>query len=113
MISDLGVGVDVELVGRFTDPDPRLFTENELALCEAAGNPAESRAGRWCAKEAVVKAVARHVLLSPRDVEILADEAGRPVVHWLRPQLDHVRCDVSITHGGEIAAAIAAAWQVS
>ena len=111
MIEDLGVGVDIEMVSRFDTADPRLFTEAELALCAASADPAESRAGRWCAKEAVVKAVARHVLLSPREVEILADAAGRPVVHLLRAQLDQVRCDVSITHGGGIAAAVAAAWQ--
>lgn len=111
MIEDLGVGVDIEMVSRFDTPDPRLFTEAELELCAASADPAESRAGRWCAKEAVVKAVARHVLLSPREVEILADPAGRPVVHLLRPQLGRVRCDVSITHGSGIAAAVAAAWQ--
>lgn len=111
MIESLGVGVDIEMVSRFQTPDSRLFTEAELALCAASANPSESRAGRWCAKEAVVKAVARHVLLSPREVEILADPAGRPVVYLLRPHLHNIVCDVSITHGGDIAAAVAAAWQ--
>jgi phosphopantetheine--protein transferase-like protein len=113
MIKDLGVGVDIEMVARFTTPDPRLFTEAELALCAASSYPAESRAGRWCAKEAVVKAVARYVLLSPREVEILADPDGRPVVRFLRSGLWHIRCDVSITHGGGIAAAVSASWQVA
>lgn len=106
----LGVGIDIEMVSRFEAPDPRLFTPAELELCDASSNPAETRAGRWCAKEAVVKAVARHTLLSPREVEILADSNGRPVVQLLRPHLHHLRCDVSITHGGGIAAAVAAAW---
>lgn len=112
MIEDLGVGVDIETVGRFDSPDPRLFTEAELAFCAASANPAESRAGRWCAKEAVVKAVARHVLLSPREVEVIADPAGRPVIRLLRSGLENLRCDVSITHGGGVAAAVAAAWNV-
>lgn len=112
MERDLGVGVDIEMVERFQTPDPRLFTEAELAFCAASTHPGESRAGRWCAKEAVVKAVARYVLLSPREVEVLSDDAGRPVVRLLRPQLEHLRCDVSITHAGGVAAAIAAAWAV-
>lgn len=110
MNQDLGVGVDIEMVERFETADPRLFTEAELALCAASAKPAESRAGRWCAKEAVVKAVARYVLLSPREVEVLTDPGGRPIVRLLRPQLEHLRCDVSITHASGIAAAVAAAW---
>lgn len=109
-IDGLGVGVDIETVARFATADARLFTAAELELCASSHDPAESRAGRWCAKEAVVKAVARHTLLSPREVEILADPDGRPVVRLLRAQLDHLHCDVSITHGGGIAAAVAAAW---
>lgn len=106
----IGVGVDIELVSRFDEPDPRLFTSAELALCAAAADPAESRAGRWCAKEAVVKAVARFALLSPREVEVVAGPAGRPEVRLLRDPPVLVHCDVSITHGGGIAAAVAAAW---
>jgi phosphopantetheine--protein transferase-like protein len=99
------------MVTRFETPDKRIFTAAELELCAASANPSESLAGRWCAKEAVVKAMSRHILLSPREVEVLADSAGRPLVRFLRSELEHIRCDVSITHGGGIAAAIAAAWQ--
>src|SRR4051812_46635414 len=92
MIEQIGVGLDIEMVGRFRTPDPRLFTAAELALCAASANPIETRAGRWCAKEAVVKAISRYVMLSPREVEILGDPSGRPVVHLLRAKLDHVQC---------------------
>jgi len=105
-----GVGVDVEEIERWTSPDLRVFTAAERAYCLGPGRSAERFAGRWCAKEAVVKAVAPFVAGSLRDVEILADVTGRPLVH-LSPRLVHLGLDVtvSITHSTTMAVAIAVA----
>jgi fatty acid synthase subunit alpha len=58
-----GVGVDVEPVATFSplaDKDTfiqRNFTQAEQAYCRGASSPEASFAGRWAAKEAVVKAI--------------------------------------------------------
>ncbi len=95
-----GVGVDIEAVSRFTDVRPGLFTDSEL---QHAGDRAESRAGIWCAKEAVVKAVSKWHLLSVRQVEITHDE-GRPTV-----VVPGFRVDVSISHTRDYAVGFAIA----
>ena len=104
------IGVDVELVARFATPDPRIFTAAELAYCDAQAEPAESRAGRWCAKEAVCKACSNHLQLTLREIEIGVGPHGRPVV--LLPERAVVlglRADVSIAHTGGVAVAVAVA----
>jgi holo-[acyl-carrier protein] synthase len=103
-----GVGVDVEEVARWTDPDLRIFTPAEREHCAAGADSAERYAGRWCAKEAVVKALAPYVAASPRDVEILPDPAGRPLVR-LAPRLGEVEACVTISHTGSVAVAVAVA----
>ncbi|KAL2913765.1 fatty acid synthase alpha subunit Lsd1 [Polyrhizophydium stewartii] len=56
-----GIGVDVQLVAEVAaDNDAfvaRNFTDAEIAYCRASASPAASFAGRWAAKEAVIKAV--------------------------------------------------------
>lgn len=81
------VGVDVENVSSIPIDNEtfveRNFTENEQAYCKAAPNPQASFAGRWSAKEAVFKAlgVAGKGAGAPlKDIEILNDEKGAPVV---------------------------------
>lgn len=103
-----GVGVDVEAIDRWRKPDLRLFTEREASYCLAVGNPAESFAGRWCAKEAVVKAMSAFTTLLVRDVEIVAREDGAPIVH-LRPANQHQDLEVvvSIAHTDSVAVAVA------
>lgn len=105
-----GIGVDVETVARFATPDPRIFTAAELAYCAGQADPAESRAGRWCAKEAVCKACSNHVQLTLREIEICAGPHGRPMV--LLPERATalgLRAEVSIAHTGGVAVAVAVA----
>ncbi|GIJ51689.1 hypothetical protein Val02_85750 [Virgisporangium aliadipatigenens] len=100
-----GVGVDVEEVDRWADPPRGLFTEAEHAHCRSMGRPAESYAGRWCAKEATVKALDPFVRVSLRDVEIGVAAGGAPVVRV--PWNGAVR--LSIAHTERIAVAVAIA----
>jgi phosphopantetheine--protein transferase-like protein len=103
-----GVGVDVESVSRFAEPDPRLFTTDELAHCALQPNPAESRAGRWCAKEAVSKGCAKYVQLSLREIEIRSEASGRPTVRLpARAVALGLVADVSIAHSSGLAVAVA------
>jgi fatty acid synthase subunit beta len=62
-VLEKGVGVDVEPVATFANPNEktdfiqRNFTSAEQEYCFASASPADSFAGRWAAKEAVVKAI--------------------------------------------------------
>lgn len=92
------VGIDIESVARFADRTPHWFTPAELEHC--AGRP-ERLAGVWCAKEAVVKAVAKWAPLHVRDVEV-GYNGDRPEV-----RLAGYEVDVSISHTTEYATAMA------
>lgn len=76
-----GVGVDVVDLVRFEkslERTPglrsRLFRPEELEL----GLPLESLAGRFAAKEALVKALRSPAGLSWQDAEVVKDSAGAP-----------------------------------
>lgn len=94
------VGVDIEAVQRFATMPDRLFTDAELAH---AGSRLDSRAGIWCAKEAVVKAVSKWRQLSLRQVEITYD-GDRPSA-----RVEGFEIDVSISHTVDHAVAVAIA----
>src|SRR3712207_5280965 len=57
----------------------RLFTERERAYADSRARPAMHLAARFCAKEAVVKALTLEVW-NPHDIEVVRDEAGAPAV---------------------------------
>jgi holo-[acyl-carrier protein] synthase len=56
-----------------------LFTGSELAYAAAKAYPAMHLAARFCAKEAVVKALALEVW-NPHDVEVVREDGGAPEV---------------------------------
>lgn len=102
--------------GRFME---RVLHEAELALARGkAGRLAEFVAGRFAAKEAVVKALGCGIgaAVGFRDVAIMPDERGKPCCSlsagaWERLGLrqPEVRVHVSITHERSIASAFAVA----
>ena len=60
----VGMGVDICDIARMEralERHPtmrhRVFTEEEVAYCDTRGRPAESYAGRFAAREAVIKAL--------------------------------------------------------
>ena len=113
----LAVGTDLveirrvgELVARygtrFTD---RVFTVIELA--DSCGR-VESLAARWAAKEAVAKALGTGFgAVSPRDIEVVRDEKGRPCLRLYRTaqaEADEqglTRWALSLAHDGGLAVA--------
>jgi phosphopantetheine--protein transferase-like protein len=69
------VGIDIERAGRFESmfDDQRLgalFTAEERRYCSGSRDVAATYAGTWCAKEAIVKALAPWVVLDPRRVSV-------------------------------------------
>jgi holo-[acyl-carrier protein] synthase len=88
----------------------RLFTDGERRYASERARPARHLAARFCAKEAVAKAL-RLRRWAFRDVEVVAGEDG-PSVRLAGAAADRaealgVRVEVSLTHGREIAAAAA------
>jgi holo-[acyl-carrier protein] synthase len=61
----------------------RLFTQKEQDYCYKFKNPAPHFAGRFAAKEAIVKALGTGfgVHIAWHDIEVLNDEYGKPIVY--------------------------------
>jgi holo-[acyl-carrier protein] synthase len=120
------VGVDLVEVGRIARLAAHpvglmsVLTESELEYCCSRKRPDEHIAGRFAAKEAVLKALGtgRSGAIRWTDVEVLNDAAGRPIVHlhgecaaraWRHGLLSMA---VSISHTSDLAIAHAvAAWR--
>lgn len=129
----VGVGVDVQLISEINSDNPnfleRNFSPEEIAYCRWAPDPRASFAGRWAAKEAVVKAkmnlrsegknYTRGGGAPLIDIEILAGNSGAPIVvqHGrsleISKELDISEIKVSISHSGDyvVAAALVFAKQ--
>jgi holo-[acyl-carrier protein] synthase len=88
----------------------RLFTEGELEYSRSRARPGEHLAARFCAKEAVTKALGL-AAMEPRDVEVLGGGAGVGLaLHGAalaRAQELGVEVSVSLTHSRELAGAVA------
>src|SRR5579875_1679760 len=83
----------------------RAFTPAEIAEC---GGDAARLAGRWAAKEAVIKCFdATPICFPRRRIEIVGQPSGAPRVRLLG-DAQGARVEVSITHDGGLA--IASAW---
>jgi len=111
------IGIDVLEVTRLEDalarrPNllSRLFTDAELAYADAHAHPAVHLAARFCAKEAVAKALALEAWAF-RDVEVVAT-ASAPEVRLSGAAASRaaelgVEPRISLTHTREPAAAVA------
>src|SRR5258708_33791511 len=101
------VSVDrVELAVRRSGPGflNKVYTPAEQAYC--AGNP-DRLAGRWAAKEAVIKCFDGTGICFPRRrIEVLAGASGAPRVRLLGNDRG-ARVEVSITHHSALAVATA------
>ncbi|MCW2989441.1 MAG: holo-ACP synthase [Solirubrobacterales bacterium] len=84
----------------------RLFTDAERAYAASRARPGQHLAARFCAKEAVAKALAL-AAWSPRDVEVVLEESGAPAIVLHGPLADRGPVLVSLTHEGGMAAAVA------
>jgi holo-[acyl-carrier protein] synthase len=108
-----GVGLDLLEIDRLEQAlerrpalARRLFTEGERAYAAARSRPGQHLAARFCAKEAVAKALELDAW-SWTDIEVVSD-GGPPriVLHGaLADRLEAI--DVSLTHSRETAGAMA------
>jgi holo-[acyl-carrier protein] synthase len=113
----LGIGLDLLEIARLEralERRPRLaerlFTDGERAYAAARARPGQHLAARFCAKEAVAKALGLEAW-SWRDIEVVATQAA-PVVALHGPVAARaaelgVEVRISLTHTGSEAAAVA------
>lgn len=125
-----GVGVDVELISAINLENDafleRNFTQQEIDYCRSRPDPQSSFAGRWSAKEAVVKAVSSFNLEAAKvwtqgsaaplkEIEVVMAESGAPSVVFAGAAAEAAakagvhEVKVSISHSGEYAVAVATA----
>ena len=124
---DHAVGNDAQLIGELPLHDPvfieRNFTVAERTYCEKNSDMRKQRfAGRWSAKEAVLKAIGAffddgkkilHAGDSLIDIEVLPSESGQPVCVLTGKVLDLAtkanidNVQVTISHSGEYSFAVA------
>ncbi|HEY3021141.1 MAG TPA: holo-ACP synthase [Solirubrobacteraceae bacterium] len=105
-----GAGIDlleIDRLERALERRPRLadrlFTARELAYARGRARPAQHLAARFCAKEAVAKAL-RLQAWSWQDIEVV--EGPSVALHGALAALD-AQIDVSLTHSRTMAGAVA------
>jgi holo-[acyl-carrier protein] synthase len=116
----LGIGIDLCEVPRMRDALarggflPRFFTEAEQAYILGRGaGAAQSLAGHFAAKEAGLKALGCGIALPLKDIAVAHDESGAPRFVLTGQALARMTelggsaMHLSITHTGEMAAAVA------
>jgi holo-[acyl-carrier protein] synthase len=113
-----GIGLDLLEIDRLEQAlerrpglAQRLFTDRERAYAAARARPGQHLAARFCAKEAVAKALAL-ASWNFRDVEVLNGPGGEPSVTLhgaaaARAAELGVRVEVSLTHTRTDAGAVA------
>lgn len=93
---------------RFLD---KIFTHEELSYCLRHKDPAPSLAGRFAAKEAIVKALGLGFRdIGWKDIAIERDSLGRPTAVFssqLAGRFSHLQLLVSISHCRSYATAVA------
>ena len=83
----------------------KVYTCNEVEYCEKFKNKYEHYAGRFAAKEAIIKAFSDKYSLEFNDIEVLNKENGKPYVNILK-KVDNInQIDISISHCREYAIA--------
>ena len=104
----MGIGIDlleIERLERVLERRPglaeRLFTERERAYAASRARPGQHLAARFCAKEAVAKAL-RLDAWSWQDIEVL--EGPELVLHG---NLSGNEVEISLTHSKGMAGAVA------
>ena len=108
----IGVGVDLVDLTRFENKlvatpalIERIFTESERSA------KAESLAGYWAAKEALIKALGNPAGLNWHDVSVTKDDLGKPALNVSGATLERAtelgiaKWHLSISHDGGMAVA--------
>ena len=102
----LEIGVDIEDINRFKkyslEKDrvflESVFSDEELEYCFSFPRPAKHLAGRFCAKEAFIKAVSELGFeIRHNAIKIINTSSGKPKI-ILPSEYDNFDCKVSLSH---------------
>ena len=102
-----GIGTDIELISRFKKKCANknflelIFTEKEIKYCERKKKPHISYAGKFCAKESVIKALGKK--MSFQEIEIINNQEGKPRVYIKGKLNKNINCTISHSGGYAIA----------
>lgn len=95
----LGIGTDIELINRFKKKHANkrflelVFTEKEREYCEKKKEPSINYAGKFCAKESVIKALGKKI--SFKKIEIINNKEGKPEVYLNGKLNKKIHCTIS------------------
>lgn len=111
--NDPQMGVDCISVSRFDKKTilnekfmKNTFTENEINYCSGKADPAQYFAGRFAAKEAIIKALSGYgVTLGFPQIEILNSERGAPFANTRVDEDFDIK--ITISHCQDVAVAVA------
>jgi holo-[acyl-carrier protein] synthase len=83
----LGLGVDIceiarmeRALARHPTMRHRVFTPEEVAYCDSKARPAESYAGRFAAREAVIKALGGYRGKAWQEISVTRAHSGAPAI---------------------------------
>jgi holo-[acyl-carrier protein] synthase len=121
----IGIGTDIVECQRIADMIEKhdamflekVYSPNEIQYCSSRKPPMQHFAGRWAAKEAILKALGTGWAKGVhwKDIEIVNDEGGKPIVHLhagasaIAQQCGIAQVLISISHCQAYAVAFATA----
>lgn len=98
------IGVDIEEIKRFKNKSQRfldrIYTKNEQEYCLSKLNPESHLAVRFCAKEAVTKALNSLNIKQPQHnkIEVYHDNNGCPQINLISNEYKGLKIDISLSH---------------
>ena len=112
---NIAVGTDIEQISRFEGKTPdsdsrffeKIFTSKEIEYCFSHGIPSRHLCARYCAKEAVVKALSDFEITDVyySDIEILNMESGKPYAQI--EKYPNIKVKLSLSHTKDTAICVA------
>jgi holo-[acyl-carrier protein] synthase len=108
----IGIGTDCVEVSRFDDLDnnflKKVFTQDEIKDCMPSEKRSQKLAGRFAAKEAIMKAAGSvFPRLAFKKIEIRNTRSGAPVATIKGKDMSGYTLMISISHTTEIATSFA------
>lgn len=100
----MAIGVDIEDISRFKDKSAefleRVFTNVELEYCMKYSKPESHLAARFCAKEAVIKALTALDIksVSFNEIEVFHNENMCPQIRILKKLEKNICFQLSLSH---------------
>ena len=112
----IGIGTDIEHIARFRKKNyendkafyNKVFSKAEIEYCLKKADPYASFTGKFCAKEAVVKALEKNNMFKMADIEIINKKQGQPEAFVNGKKLN---CFLSISHTNDNAIAFCVAYK--